>query len=133
MTGVSLFMVTIVVPDMDSAIDHYTNDWGFLVTRDSRHVSGHRWVEVTLGGGARLRLVEARDDEQRRVIGRQAGGRIAFFLMLDLFDITIARWTGQGIEIAEPERHEDYGRIIVMQDKFGNRWDVFDAQFGRAA
>jgi uncharacterized glyoxalase superfamily protein PhnB len=132
-SGVSLFMVTIVVPDMDVAISHYTDDWGFSVTCDTSHASGHRWVEVTPGGGARIRLVEASDEGQRSVIGRQAGGRVAFFLRLDAFDTTIGQWTKQGIEIVEPVRLESYGRIIVMRDKFGNRWDVLDARFERAA
>ncbi len=40
---VDLFMVTIVVPDMDDAIAHYTSDWGFSLAMDSRHESGHHW------------------------------------------------------------------------------------------
>jgi uncharacterized glyoxalase superfamily protein PhnB len=123
-------MVTIVVPDMDRAIAHYVGDWGFSLANDSHHASGHRWVEISPDSGARLRLVEATNDEQRSVIGRQAGGRVAFFLRLSSFDQTLADWVASGIEVIEPARLEPYGRVVVLADKFGNRWDVFDAKSG---
>ncbi len=132
MSVADLFMVTLVVPDMDDAIGHYCTDWGFTLAVDTRHVSGHRWVEVAPQAGARLRLVEARNDEQRAVIGRQAGGRVAFFLMLTAFDDTLAQWAERGIAITEPARSESYGRVAVLCDKYGNRWDVLDAAVGRS-
>jgi predicted enzyme related to lactoylglutathione lyase len=133
MSDADLFMVTVVVPDMDDAIAHYTGVWGFALATDSRHESGHRWVVVDPGKGARLRLVEATTDAHRAVIGRQAGGRVAFFLNLTTFDATVSRWVASGVEIVEAERREPYGRIIVLSDKYGNRWDVFDAQVAVAA
>ncbi|ANY21295.1 Glyoxalase-like domain protein [Tsuneonella dongtanensis] len=133
MSAASLFMVTLVVPDMDDGIAHFTHDWGFALSADTRHVSGHRWVEIDPGHGARLRLVEATTDAHRAAIGNQAGGRVAFFLNIDDFDATIARWAANGVEIAEPAWTADYGRVAVMRDRFGNRWDVLDAQFEKAA
>ncbi len=128
MSGISLFMVTLVVPNMDEGIAHFVNDWGFALANDTKHVSGHRWVEIDPGAGARLRLVEATTAEHRAAIGRQAGGRVAFFLNLDKFDATIDRWASNGIEVVEPAWTASYGRIAVLKDKFGNRWDVLDAK-----
>lgn len=133
MSHADLFMVTLVVPDMDDAIAHYTGDWGFRLIENSRHVSGHRWVVVDPGKGARLRLVEASTDAQRAAIGNQAGGRVAFFLNVASFDATVSQWAARGIVTVEPERREPYGRIIVLSDKYGNRWDVFDAEVAIAA
>lgn len=128
MSNVSLFMVTLVVPEMNEAITHYTHDWGFALTMDNHHVSGHRWVEISTGGGAKLRLVEARNEAEHAVIGCQAGGRVAFFIDVADFDTTVARWAASGIEILEPLRTEAYGRIVVLRDRYGNRWDAFDAR-----
>jgi uncharacterized glyoxalase superfamily protein PhnB len=133
MSHATLFMVSLVVPDMEEGIAHFTRDWGFELTKDTQHVSGHRWVEIAPDGGARLRLVEANSDEQRAVIGRQAGGRVAFFLDVSAFDEAVGRWAANGIEIMEPPRVESYGRIVVLKDKFGNRWDVLDAERGKTA
>ena len=128
MSQAGLFMVTLVVPDMDEGIAHFTDAWGFVLAKDDRHSSGHRWVEIETGGGARLRLVEAMTEEHRSVIGRQAGGRVAFFLRLADFEEALIRMAQKGIEVLEPPRTESYGRIVVLKDKYGNRWDVLDAQ-----
>ena len=130
MTRVSLFMVSLVVPDMDDAIAHFTCDWGFSLATDTRHVSGHRWVEIAPDSGARLRLVEANNEQQRSVIGRQAGGRVAFFLDVTGFDDAVESWAANGIEIVEPPRVETYGKLVVLRDKYGNRWDVFETTGG---
>ncbi len=128
MTAVSFAMVTIVVPEMNTAIAHYSGDWGFRPYVDSHHASGHRWVVVDPGSGAKLRLVEATNDTQIAVIGQQAGGRVAFFLNVEDIDVTVANWAANGIHIAEPERCESYGRIVVLQDAYGNLWDVIETQ-----
>lgn len=124
-----LSMVTLVVPAMDEAIEHYTKDWGFQLAEDTRHASGHRWVEIDTGGLARLRLVEARNEDQRRAIGNQTGGNVSFFLNIADFHQTIARWAESEIEILEATRDESYGRVIVVRDRYGNRWDVFDKDY----
>lgn len=127
MSDATLFMVTLVVSDIDDAITHFTTDWGFTLKHDGRHASGHRWVEVAPHGGARLRLAEATDDTQRAVIGRQAGGRVAFFLHVHGLEAATLQWAANGIEVAEPLREESYGKVVVLEDKFGNRWDVIEA------
>ncbi|MBA4748216.1 MAG: VOC family protein [Sphingopyxis sp.] len=123
-----MFMVTVIVPEMDDAIDHYTRAWGFSLERDDVHVSGHRWVELGTNGGIRLRLAEASDAAQRDAIGRQAGGRVAFFLNSPNFDVDVAQLQLNGITVLEPVRTEHYGRIVVLADKYGNRWDLIEAQ-----
>lgn len=120
-------MVSLMVPEMDDAIAHYTRDWGFSLVEDSRHASGHRWVELAPAGGARLRLVEARDDAERAVVGHQMGERVAFFIDIVDFDAVLQQWQAKGIQIVEPPRREDYGKMAVVRDKYGNRWDAFDA------
>ena len=131
MNDASLFMVSLVVPDMDDAIAHFTGDWGFSLANDVRHESGRRWVEIAPDGGARLRLIEASNDAERSVIGRQAGNRVAFFLNVAHFDPMVAKWVAKGIKMIEPMRREKYGAVVVLKDKYGNRWDVFDAADGR--
>jgi predicted enzyme related to lactoylglutathione lyase len=126
MSRARLVMVTVVVPDCDQAIAHYTKDWGFSVSVDTFHSSGKRWVELSMNGGARLRLAEAQNDAQRSVIGKQTGGLVSFFLNTSDFDADAARWCANGITCLEPERHEAYGRIIVFADAYGNRWDVIE-------
>lgn len=126
MSAASLFMVTLIVPEMDDAIRHFTRDWGFHLINDSWHASGHRWVEIDPGSGARLRLAEAINRDQRQAIGNQAGGRVAFFLRVVALDQCVATWAANGIEVVEPKRSESYGKVVVLKDKYGNRWDVLN-------
>ena len=77
-----------------------------------------------------LRLAEAVDDRQRAVIGSQTGGRVAFFLRSSTFDADVRQLRSKGIAVLEEERIEDYGRIVVLADKYGNRWDLIEAQRG---
>jgi predicted enzyme related to lactoylglutathione lyase len=120
-------MVTVVVPDMDDAIAHYTCDWGFSLAREERHESGHRWVEIaTGGGGMRLRLAEVSNDAQLGVVGRQVGSRVAFFLRSQDLDADMSRIKAGGVTILETERDEPYGRVVVLADKYGNRWDLIE-------
>lgn len=51
-------------------------------------------------------------------------------VMVPAMDAAVARWQSNGIELAEPPRLEVYGRVAVLRDKFGNRWDAFDAEPG---
>jgi hypothetical protein len=127
MISAKLAMVTLVVPDCDQAIAHYTYDWGFSVSVDTFHDSGKRWVEMTTNGGARLRLAQAQTDTQVAAIGRQTGGLVSFFLNTENFDADVAYWIARGIHCLEPERVETYGRIVVLADAYGNRWDVIEA------
>jgi uncharacterized glyoxalase superfamily protein PhnB len=126
-TDTHLFMVTLVVPNCDHGITHYTKDWGFIVVEDTFHASGKRWVELALKDGARLRLAEAQTSDQAAAIGRQTGGLVSFFLKSGDFDADVSRWLSNGITLLEPERNEAYGRIVVLADDYGNRWDVIEA------
>lgn len=124
MTGPALFMVTVIVPEMRDAIAHYTGQWGFSLVEDAMHASGHRWVEIGTRGGMRMRLAEAKDHAERAVIGHQAGSRVAFFLESRDLDADFERLRSNGVAVLEPERREEYGRVVVLADKFGNRWDL---------
>jgi predicted enzyme related to lactoylglutathione lyase len=125
--GAALFMVTVIVPDMDDAIAHYTRDWGFSLAREDRHESGHRWVEIATGdSGLRLRLAEVSDDAHLAVVGRQVGGKVAFFLRSRDIAADMSRIEAGGVIILEAERDEAYGRVVVLADKFGNRWDLIE-------
>jgi hypothetical protein len=128
MISAHLAMATLVVPDCDDAITHYTQDWGFSLAVDAHHASGKRWIELALNGGARLRLAQAQNEAQVASIGRQTGGLVSFFLHTPEFDADVAQWRARGITCLEQERLEDYGRIIVLADAYGNRWDVIETQ-----
>jgi catechol 2,3-dioxygenase-like lactoylglutathione lyase family enzyme len=122
-------LVTVVVDDYDAAIAFFTGTLGFDLVEDSpaRTSDGRpkRWVVVRPPGAATgLLLARADGEEQRAVAGRQAGGRVGFFLRVDDADATHARLTAAGVRFTAPPRTEPYGRVAVFLDVAGNPWDL---------
>ena len=124
----SLFLVTLVVPDYDAAIAWYRDALGFALAVDDRLGDGKRWVvmkpDPTAGAG--ILLARAGDDEERKAIGNQTGGRVSFFLKTDDFARDHSLYRSHGVEFIEEPRHEDYGTVAVFKDVFGNFWDLIE-------
>lgn len=124
MSGLRLGMVTLVVPDYDEAIGFFVGKLGFTLAVDRRESESKRWVEIEAGSGLRLLLAKAANESQAQAIGRQAGGRVGFFLYTDDFDTTYRAMRDKGVAFAEAPRHEAYGSVAVFEDLVGNRWDL---------
>lgn len=121
----SLFLVTIVVDDYDTAIDWYRDCLGFSVLEDTQQGNDKRWVVMGTGGnGADILLAKASTDEQTAAIGNQTGGRVGFFLQTDNFDSLYSKMTGCGVQFLEQPRDESYGRVVQFADLYGNKWDL---------
>ena len=115
---------TIVVDEYDRAIDYYTNILGFTLTEDTVLSPDKRWVTVRPGTqGASILLAKAATPEQSSRIGNQTGGRVGFFLHTDTFDADYARMKSAGVVFIDLPRTEDYGKVIVFVDLYGNKWD----------
>ena len=126
MSRLRIDMATIVVPDYEQALAFYRGALGFDLVEDSELGSGKRWVVVGTGDGARLLLAKASNDDQAAAVGRQAGGRVGFFLHTDDFATTHRAFTERGVTFEEQPRHEAYGTVAVFNDPFGNRWDLIE-------
>ena len=125
MTG--LAMVTLVVNEYDEAIDYFVSTVGFLLIEDTPLSPEKRWVVLQTGQtGARLLLARAASDSQSRAVGNQTGGRVGFFLHTLTFDSDYARMRDAGVTFIESPRTEAYGRVVVFEDLYGNRWDLVE-------
>ena len=130
-SSMQIFMVSLVVDDYDSAIEHYTKDWGFELLEDSPMDGGKRWVRVAPpGSSCCLLLAQAKDFIQRAVIGQQAGGRVFLFMHVSDLQKQVQHLVGRGVKMEGPIRHEDFGKVCVAVDKFGNRWDLIEPNTG---
>ena len=122
-----LDLVTLVVDDYDRAIAYYVDVLGFELAEDSPLGEGKRWVVVRPSRHSQgLLIAKASNGEQTAAIGRQTGGRVAFFLHTDNIDEQIATWKQRDVEFIETLRSEPYGRVIVFADVYGNRWDLIE-------
>ncbi len=126
---VHLSLVAIVVREYDPAIDFFVGTLGFELVEDSPSLTNDgrpkRWVVVRPPGAATgLLLARADGEDQAGVVGRQAAGRVGFFLHVDDFDDAYSRMSSAGVQFAGPPRSEPYGRVAVFLDIAGNRWDL---------
>jgi len=119
-----LSRVTLVVAEYDEAIAWFRERLGFTLITDTP-VGEKRFVVVTPpGGGCGLVLARAVNVGQRAEIGRQAGGRAAFFLRTGDFERDHAAMLARGVVFEETPRRETYGMVAVFRDLYGNRWDL---------
>jgi catechol 2,3-dioxygenase-like lactoylglutathione lyase family enzyme len=124
-----LSLAAIVVDEYDPAIDFFVGTLGFELVEDSPSLTNDgrpkRWVVVRPPGAATgLLLARADGEDQARVVGQPAAGRVAFFLRVDDFDEAYRRMWSAGVRFVKPPRAEPYGRVAVFLDIAGNRWDL---------
>jgi len=122
-TGLAL--VTLVVRDYDDAIEWFTRCLRFVIIEDTDLGGCKRWVRVAYpGSGAALLLAKAVGTEQIAAIGNQTGGRVGFFLTVTDFSEMFSHMQRNGVLFEGEQRTEPYGKVIVFQDLYGNRWDL---------
>jgi catechol 2,3-dioxygenase-like lactoylglutathione lyase family enzyme len=118
--------VTLLVREYDEAIAYFTGVLGFSLLEDTTISADKRWVVVGPAGsrGTALLLARASTTEQASHIGKQAGGRVAFFLHADDFWRDYQAMAARGVVFEETPREEAYGTVVVFKDLYGNRWDL---------
>jgi len=128
--GQHISSIALVVASYDEAIDFYVNVLGFDLLEDRRLSADKRWVRVAPSGrglkGCSLLLAKASNEAQRRVIGCQTGGRVFLFLHTDDFERDFELYKSRGVRFCEDPRNEAYGRVVVFEDLYGNRWDLIE-------
>lgn len=117
--------ITLVVRDYDEAIDFYVNKLGFVLLEDTIMSETKRWVRVQpSGGGCELLLAKAATDQQQTRIGDQTGGRVFLFLHTDDLDRDYEHLKKHNIRIVREPSVEEYGKVLVFADLYGNLWDL---------
>lgn len=115
--------LTYLVRDLDEAISWFVDSLGFEIRSDEDRGPGRRRVVVgPAEGGPGLVLKPSGSD----VVGRQAGGSVAFFVHTADFAAEHARLTAAGVRFREESRFEEYGTVAVFEDLYGNPWDLIE-------
>jgi len=120
-----IFQFALLAPDYDEAIDYYTEVLGFDLLEDTDLGSGKRWVRVApTGSSCSLLLAKAKNEDQARYIGNQSGGRVFLFMRTDDFQSVYQKYRERKVRFVEEPRDEEYGRVVVFEDLYGNLWDL---------
>ena len=121
-----LAYVALLVRDYDEAIAWFTGALGWVLLEDTPREPGKRWVRVAPSADSPngLLLARAANEAQLAQVGRFAGGRVGLFAHSDDFDTDHAAMLARGVRFCESPRHEEYGKVAVFEDLYGNRWDL---------
>jgi catechol 2,3-dioxygenase-like lactoylglutathione lyase family enzyme len=124
-----LGLVAVVVGEYDPAINFFVDALGFELVEDAPALTNDgrpkRWVVVRPPGAATgLLLARADGDDQAAAVGKQAAGRVGFFLQVEDFEAAYARMAAAGVRFLTAPRTEPYGQVVVFADIAGNKWDL---------
>jgi len=122
----SIFQIALIIDDYDKAIDYYTSVLGFDLVEDTVRSPTKRWVIVRPrgGSGCKILLAKAKNEEQESRIGNQTGGRVFIFIHTDDIERDYKNLTKHNVAIVRGPITEDFGKVIVFQDLYGNKWDL---------
>ncbi len=131
MTQQAIVHIALVVRDYDEAIAFYCGKLGFDLIEDmAQPAQNKRWVVVAprgwreTGQGTTVLLARASAPQQQLFVGNQAGGRVFLFLRTDDFDRDFARLVENGVVIIRQPQQQEYGKVAVFADLYGNLWDL---------
>ena len=122
-------LIAIVVSEYDPAISFFVDVLGFELVEDSSALTNDgrpkRWVVVRPPGAETgLLLARADGEDQAAAVGKQAAGRVGFFLHVADFGAAFARMSSAGVQFLTAPRTEPYGLVAVFLDIAGNKWDL---------
>ncbi len=120
--------ISLVVDDYDAAIEFYTKKLNFILKEDTILSETKRWVVVTPPGsnGCSLLLAKAATEEQITRIGNQTGGRVFLFLHTDDLERDYKQMKQQDISFVREPATEEWGKVAVFSDLYGNLWDLIE-------
>ena len=119
--------LALLVEDYDAAIEFYTKKLHFDLIEDTELSKTKRWVLVAPKGSKECKLLLAKAvGDQQKAIGNQSGGRVFLFLHTDNFERDYANLLLHNIKIFREPSIEEYGKVCVFEDLYGNLWDLIE-------
>ena len=115
-------IVSVLVLDQDSAIEFYTGKLGFQLLED-KPFGETRWVTISLanGGGFILALEQAKTEDDKAIVGRQAGSHA--FLAIDTSNCIgdYRRLKQLGVKFLSEPQSGPWGTGVQFEDLYGNK------------
>jgi catechol 2,3-dioxygenase-like lactoylglutathione lyase family enzyme len=124
----SIAQIALLVIEYDEAIEFYTRKLHFTLVEDTVLSDAKRWVRIAPPGsaGCYLLLAKAGNEEQKKQVGNQTGGRVFLFLNTDDFERDYKNLLDNKVTIVRQPTTETYGTVAVFADLYGNLWDLIE-------
>lgn len=124
--GKYLGQMALLVRDYDEAIQFFVDKLHFHLIEDTVLSEVKRWVVISpnLEKGCQILLAKAKNKEEEASVGNQTGGRVFLFLYTNQFEEDYQNLLRHQIEIVRGPVDEEYGKVLVFKDLYGNQWDL---------
>ena len=124
----NIAQIALVVKNYDEAIAFYINKLHFTLIEDTKLSETKRWVVIAPpnSNGCKILLAEASNDEQKKAVGNQTGGRVFLFLHTDDLQRDYDNLLKHNIKIIREPSVESFGKVLVFTDLYGNLWDLIE-------
>ena len=118
--------ITLLVEDLDQAIQFYTNAFGLSLIEDSQISESKRIVRIaTSDEDVTLNLATPKSGDED-LVGRQAGQRVLVFIDTTNLEADLARFTDNRVDIIDGPRTESFGHCVLVKDLVGNTWEFVE-------
>lgn len=124
---------TVLVPDTDEAIAHYTEDFDFELRADDEFTPGMRWVTVA-PEGATVELVLQEPTEEGFGADRAAAmrerigeGTMTVFAVADC-RATVERLRENGVDVTSEPEEAPWGVSATVADRYGNPYNLVESR-----
>jgi catechol 2,3-dioxygenase-like lactoylglutathione lyase family enzyme len=115
-------LLGLLVKDYDQAIEFYTRKLGFIVAEDAPFGT-QRWVTLRLPDEEQptIALELAQSDEDRALVGKQAGSYPMFGIVTDDCLGEYRRMWETGVKFHGEPQVQPYGTGVMLEDLYGNK------------
>lgn len=124
--------VTVIVKDIDEALNFYTQKLGFEKVMDTPMGPGMRWVTVAPKGQKDLEIVlqkpspEMQGEAAAKEILKQVGKGTAWVFQVDSCQKTCDELRKKGVQIAREPEKLPFGTEAIFTDLYGNAFILLE-------
>ena len=121
---------SMLVKDYDQALEWFCHSLNFEVIQDVPVGGDQRFVKIAPQDNAMfcLVLMLAESEQQKQLVGKQAGEGVLLFLETDTFWDDYHGMKLRGVKFLEEPREEPYATVVIFEDLYGNKWDLLQSK-----
>jgi catechol 2,3-dioxygenase-like lactoylglutathione lyase family enzyme len=113
---------TILVEDVDEALQFYTEKLGFIKRKDDTIWVGTRWATVSPKNQPDVQLSFTKADHpiELLAVGKQAPKNPLMFLETDDLNRDYAEMQARGVNFLSHLEEREWGTEVILEDLYGN-------------
>ncbi|MGA2143046.1 MAG: VOC family protein [Brevinematales bacterium] len=120
--------ITILVNDIDKALDFYVNKLNFVKRNDQNFGENNRWATISPKEQKEIEFVFviADTEEKRKRVGSQASDHVFLVLQTDNIKRDYELFKSRGVKFYGEPKKEFWGTEAVFEDLYGNLIDLLE-------